>query len=197
MPDPAAFARLVPGFDFLQGLVSGAGKALPAINQWIAPTLDPAELDKRIKDLRTVQYWLEQNAKLTAATIQALEVQRMTLATLKTMNLPLADIGASMRLPDAPAPEAAPEPAATTKAAPRRKPRAAAPASAPAAAGGADPMAWWGALTQQFGDLAAKALQDLPGAGTKSRAAAKAPAAEARTTKAPAARKAPARKARQ
>jgi hypothetical protein len=31
-----------------------------------------------------VQFWLEQNARMLATTIQALEVQRMTLSTLQT-----------------------------------------------------------------------------------------------------------------
>jgi len=82
------FARMVPGFDFLQGLMKGAGASLPGMSQWIAPTLDADEVDKRIQELRTVQFWLEQNARMLAATIQALEVQRMTLATLRTMNVP-------------------------------------------------------------------------------------------------------------
>ena len=85
MSDDSAFGKLVPGFDFLQSLVKNAGSALPGIGQWVAPTLDPAELDKRIGELRTVQYWLEQNARMLAATIQALEVQRMTLSTLTSM----------------------------------------------------------------------------------------------------------------
>ena len=68
------FASMVPGFDFLQGLVKNAGSALPHMGQWVAPTLDPEELDKRIEELRTVQFWLEQNARMLAATIQALEV---------------------------------------------------------------------------------------------------------------------------
>nr|MDQ2736357.1 hypothetical protein [Pseudomonadota bacterium] len=80
MNDANGFAKLVPGFDFLQNLVKNAGSALPGIGQWVAPTLDPAELEKRISELRTVQFWLEQNAKMLATTIQALEVQRMTLA---------------------------------------------------------------------------------------------------------------------
>ena len=88
----AAFGSMLPGFDFMQGLVKNAGAALPGINQWIAPTLDPEELDKRIKELKTVQFWLEQNARLLATTIQALEVQRMTLSTLKTMNVSLGDL---------------------------------------------------------------------------------------------------------
>ena len=77
-------AKLVPGFEFLQGLVKNAGSALPGIGQWVAPTLDPEELHKRIEELRTVQFWLEQNARMLGTTIQAMEVQRMTLSTLKT-----------------------------------------------------------------------------------------------------------------
>ena len=87
MSDAASFTKLVPGFDFLQGLVKNAGAALPNIGQWVAPTLNPEELEKRIDELRTVQFWLEQNAKMLGATIQALEVQRMTLSTLKTICL--------------------------------------------------------------------------------------------------------------
>ena len=63
-----AFAKFVPGFDFLQGLVKNAGQTLPSIGQWVAPTLDPQELDKRIGELRTVQFWLEQNARMIATT---------------------------------------------------------------------------------------------------------------------------------
>ena len=44
-------ARMVPGFDFLQSLIKGAGAAVPGMGQWIAPTLDPEELDKRIGEL--------------------------------------------------------------------------------------------------------------------------------------------------
>jgi hypothetical protein len=141
---PPDFAKMVPGFDFLQGLVKNAGSVLPNIGQWVAPTLDPAELDKRIDELRTVQFWLEQNARMLAATIQALEVQRMTLSTLKTMNVQVADLQASMR---------APMPASAAAEAP--------PPAAPAA-GLVDPTQWWNALTQQFTQLAANALKDNP-----------------------------------
>ncbi len=162
MTDPtSAFAKMVPGFDFLQGLVKNAGAAMPGVGQWIAPTLDPEELDKRINDLRTVQFWLEQNARMLGATIQALEVQRMTLSTLKTMNVSFGDLTESLkiRMPaqvrepvdQAPAPAPAPEPA------PAPAPAAAAPE---VPAGVIDPMQWWGALTQQFTQLAANAMQD-------------------------------------
>lgn len=159
MADPAAFAKLVPGFDFLQGLVKNAGSTLPGMSQWIAPTLDPEEIEKRIRDLRTVQFWLEQNAKMIGATIQALEVQRMTLSTLKSMNLPLDAVRESLQIRPAeePAPAPAPKPAP-------RPARAAPAAPASGAAPAVDPMQWWGALTQQFSELAAKTLQDLPAA---------------------------------
>jgi hypothetical protein len=190
------FGKLVPGFEFLQGLASNAGSALPGLGQWIAPTLNPDELEKRISELRTVQFWLEQNARLLATTVQALEVQRMTLATLRSMNVPMAPLHESLQArPRADAP-AAPE-------APRPKP--AAPAGA-ADAAMVDPMQWWGALTHQFTELAASAMKeampegrpaapgkpaaaqggsdDSPAAGA--RAPAKAAAAPARAAPAPA-----------
>ena len=162
MADPAAFAKLVPGFDFLQGLIKGAGASLPGMGQWIAPSLDPEELEKRINDLRTVQFWLEQNAKLLGATIQALEVQRMTLATLKTMNVPVDAMRESMKMATREAPAApAPAPAPAPSPAPAASAKDAAGSTAPAAPG-VDPMQWWNALTQQFGELAANAIKDLP-----------------------------------
>jgi hypothetical protein len=156
----AGFTKLVPGFDFLQGLVKNAGAALPNMGQWIAPTLNPEELEKRIEELRTVQFWLEQNARMLGATIQALEVQRMTLSTLKTMNVQMTDLRDAMKIrppsdeaeEEADAPAVAPKPAAKKSTA-RKTPSAAAP-------GPVDPMQWWGALTKQFTTLAAGAMKD-------------------------------------
>jgi hypothetical protein len=159
----AAFGKLVPGFDFLQGLVKNAGAALPSIGQWVAPTLNPEELEKRIEELRTVQFWLEQNARMLGATIQALEVQRMTLSTLKTMNVQMTDLRHSMKLPEpamaAPAAAVAPR---------KRGARTQAPAEATAPAGVVDPMQWWNALTKQFTQLAAGAMKDSAGAAANS-----------------------------
>jgi hypothetical protein len=160
MADTAAFTKLVPGFDFLQGLVKNAGSALPSIGQWVAPTLNPEELEKRIEELRTVQFWLEQNARMLGATIQALEVQRMTLSTLKTMNVQMTDLRESLKIKDpADAPAADAAPAAAQKSPARKSGRATAAAAA-APAGVVDPMQWWGALTKQFTQLAATAMKD-------------------------------------
>ena len=213
----AAFGSMLPGFDFMQGLVKNAGAALPGMNQWITPTLDPEELDKRIQELKTVQFWLEQNARLLGASIQALEVQRMTLSTLKTMNVSLGDLAESLkaRVPSAapaPAPEPAPDttpalnpfrmfmppaaaaavaeapaaaPAVPEVAAPATAPAAAAPASAApdaAAPGLVDPMQWWSALTQQFTELATKAVQDGAAAAAAQAAASAAAGTSAQAT---------------
>ena len=156
-----AFTKLVPGFDFLQGLVQNAGSALPNIGQWVAPTLDPEELAKRIEELRTVQFWLEQNARMLGATIQALEVQRMTLSTLKTMNVQMSDLRDSMKLRPPEEPRAAAAPAKSSP----RKPKAA-PVEHPP--GVVDPTQWWGALTKQFTQLAAGAMKDSTGGAADS-----------------------------
>ena len=164
MSDAPAFTKLVPGFDFLQGLVKNAGSALPNIGQWVAPTLNPEELEKRIEELRTVQFWLEQNARMLGATIQALEVQRMTLSTLKTMNVQMDDLRESLKIrvprssdaaeAAAPSPASASRPAA--KAARKTAPKKAEASETPPV----DPMQWWGALTKQFTQLAASAMKD-------------------------------------
>ena len=168
MTDPTtAFAKFMPGFDFMQSLVKGAGAAMPGMGQWVAPTLDPEALEKRIEELRTVQFWLEQNARLLGATVQALEVQRMTLSTLKTMNVSFGDLTESLKIKPSAAPAAATAFATAPAPAPApAKPEANAPASGvPASV--VDPMQWWGALTQQFSELASKAMQD--GAGGAAR----------------------------
>lgn len=154
-----SFGKLMPGFGLFEQWAKGAGAAMPSMGQWVAPTLDPAELDKRIQDLRTVQFWLEQNARMIAMTVQALEVQRMTLDTLKSMNVPAEALRESLkaRVPEPPSAPAAAEGAAD----PGSESGAPEDAATGATAGAAiDPMRWWGSLTKQFTDLAANTLQD-------------------------------------
>ena len=89
------FGKFVPGFDFLQSLAKGASSGIPQMPQlsnWVAPTLSVEELEKRIDELKAVQFWLEQNSRALTATIQALEVQKMTLATLQGMNMSMGDV---------------------------------------------------------------------------------------------------------
>ncbi|MGJ7545532.1 PhaM family polyhydroxyalkanoate granule multifunctional regulatory protein [Variovorax sp. LT1R16] len=193
---PFAFSQFVPGFDFLKGLAgnaaSGGGTAtgMPSLSNWVAPTLSVEELEKRIQELKTVQYWLEQNGHALKATIQALEVQKMTLSTLRGMNVQMEDLAKVFTRPAATATESAvasPSPAP----APEPAPAPAAEATdekASAAPGVVDPLQWWNALTQQFQQIASTAMQEaahakMPGATPTQPHAAK-----------PATRKAPARK---
>ncbi|MEJ1129950.1 PhaM family polyhydroxyalkanoate granule multifunctional regulatory protein [Variovorax sp. CCNWLW225] len=201
---PFDFSQFVPGFDFLKNLAGGAaagsgaatsaGPGLPSLASWVAPTLSVEEVDKRIQELKTVQYWLEQNGHALKATIQALEVQKMTLSTLRGMNVRMEDIASAFTKQAAPAapvaaPPAEPEPqveAEEETPAPAKKARSK-PASAASASGGdggvIDPMQWWGSLTEQFQQIATSALHDA--AQIKVPAPAAAPAASK-----PAARKA-------
>lgn len=178
MTNPAGFdfTKFVPGFDFLKNLTPGGGaSAASAAQGWVAPTLDPEELDKRIQELKTVQFWLEQNSKAVGATIQALEVQRMTLNTLKGMNMSFSDLAESLKVkPDAaPAPTPtysftqAVEPAPAAPAEPEVSPKVSKAKSAPRktsskkATAGVDPSHWWGALTDQFQHIATHAMNDM------------------------------------
>jgi hypothetical protein len=101
MSDPSAFGfgQFVPGFDFLQNLSKTASPAqaaaagsMPGIGNWVAPTLSIEDIDKRIQELKSVLFWLEQNTTALKATIQAMEVQKMTLTTLQSMNVSMADL---------------------------------------------------------------------------------------------------------
>src|SRR5437868_13401786 len=95
------FGKFVPGFDFLQNLAKNASQTipqLPNLANWVAPTLNVEELDKRLEELKAVHFWLDQNSKALGATIQALEVQKMTLATLKGMNFNMGDVANALKL---------------------------------------------------------------------------------------------------
>ncbi|RUR67423.1 hypothetical protein EJP67_10150 [Variovorax guangxiensis] len=189
---PFDFSQFVPGFDFLKNLAGGAASGsgsvpgIPSLASWVAPTLSVEEVDKRIQELKTVQYWLEQNGHALKATIQALEVQKMTLSTLRGMNVRMEDIASAFTrqataaaavvtpapakaapepepedIEDEEAPEEEVEEAAPPPKKASRKPAASrAKAAAAEGAGVVDPMQWWGSLTEQFQQIASTALQD-------------------------------------
>jgi hypothetical protein len=173
----AGFGKFVPGFDFLQNLAKGATQNIPQmpnLANWIAPSLNVEELEKRIDELKTVHFWLEQNSKALGATIQALEVQKMTLATLKGMNFNIGDMANALKLKAADTvysgvqrvtdkaaatAQSISEAASDAQAVAKKVGKAAKPA-ATAAAGMIDPMQLWGSLTQQFQQIAASAMKD-------------------------------------
>jgi hypothetical protein len=166
-----SFDHFLPGFDFLKKFAqANPAASMPSASQWVTPTLDPEELDKRIQELKSVQFWLDQNAKALSATIQAMEVQRMTLSTLQSMNVGMADVAAAMT---------GQAPASSTKQAAKEAPPM------------VDPMQWWGAISQQFQSIAAQAVNDMQ----QHAAHMQAPAPAARPAARPAAKKAATKKA--
>jgi hypothetical protein len=210
MSDASAFGfgKFVPGFDFLQNLsktaaqatpAAGAG-AVPGMASWVAPTLSVEEIDKRIQELKSVLFWLEQNTTALKATIQAMEVQKMTLSTLQSMNVSMADLAKAFTAkPPAAAEAAAPQAAPSPAPEPVKQEPAPEEAKEPAAESNAkpavDPMQWWGALTQQFQDIAAAAVKDVAAEAMKAGMTAKGASTTASAKKAQAAKKAPAKKA--
>ena len=172
----SGFGKFVPGFDFLQTLAKGATQNIPQmpnLANWIAPTLNLEELEKRIDELKTVHFWLEQNSKALGATVQALEVQKMTLATLKGMNFNMGDVANALKLKAADSVASGVQRMTDTAASTAKTisdvasgagsvaksvRKAATPASG--VGGLIDPMQLWGSLTQQFQQIAAGAMKD-------------------------------------
>jgi hypothetical protein len=209
MSDTSAFGfgKFVPGFDFLQNLgqaanpgAKGSPQGMPNMASWVAPTLSVEELDKRIQELKTVQFWLEQNTNALKATIQALEVQKMTLSTLQGMNVNMSELAKAFtaKMPDLQPKDAA----KSTDTAGSSSDQAQASAQGPAQGPAVDPMQWWGSLTQQFQniaaaavkDVAAKAMKDGPKANKKRAATGKTPKPRSSSTRSSTARSSRAKK---
>lgn len=167
----------LPGIPSPGNLAQMATRLPQTLPNMIAPTLDVNELDKRIADLRAVEQWLQINTAMLRTTIQSLEVQRATIATLKQVSGAVLSpvIGkpesAASSVAAAPAPSAAPPSAAPPRRAAKRG-RPAPPPNAPKASEAPlNPAAWWNTLQDQFTKIAAAAT-----AGAESgAAAAKAP----------------------
>ena len=140
-------------FEFVKNM--WGGMKMPGM---VMPTMSVDDINKQISDLKAVESWLTLNMNMLRGTIQALEVQSATLATLQAMS---ANMNAMMQ---------------TTKPETAEKadfvspfsfsPPAAEPASAPAADAApqsqsadpatgmappfANPAIWWNMLQDQF-----------------------------------------------
>ncbi len=182
----AGFGKFVPGFDFLQNLAKSAAAGasssipqMPNLSSWVAPSLNVEDLEKRIEELKAVHFWLDQNSKALGATIQALEVQKMTLATLKGMNFNLSDVANAFKLKAADSvvssvqkvtekaastaksiTGAASDMASSVSNAAKRGKAGKSDKPASAFGGLVDPMQLWGSLTQQFQQIAAGAMKE-------------------------------------
>jgi hypothetical protein len=177
MSDTSAFGfgQFVPGFDFLQNLSKNAAQAQPAaaagmpgMASWVAPTLSIEDIDKRIQELKSVLFWLEQNTTALKATIQAMEVQKMTLTTLQSMNVNMADLAKAFtaKPPSAPS-DASASSSSSSSAAPESTPAAPKPslftpkpAAAPVAPEPAQPQTPSAAAAQDTPQASSDATAD-------------------------------------
>lgn len=157
----------LPGMANAGQMASMAMRLPQQLPSMVAPTFDIDELDRRIADLRAVEQWLELNGSMLRTTIQTLEVQRATIATLKgisgAMLAPLGKAGqrsgSSPLVP--PAPAAMPTaPTGAPASEPRKARKKSKPKAQPAtsvADAPLNPTAWWNTLQDQFTRIAATA----------------------------------------
>ena len=81
------------------------------------PGLDVDELEKRIKDLKSVENWLNLNLNILKSTIQGLEVQHATMMALKSFGDAVSAAGSAASSTSAPKEESKTK---TTSAKPRK-----------------------------------------------------------------------------
>ncbi|MGU7771398.1 PhaM family polyhydroxyalkanoate granule multifunctional regulatory protein [Burkholderia sp. MR1-5-21] len=145
----------------IPGAAHGLPPSLSSMSDMMAPLTNVEELDKRITDLRAVEQWLKLNLGMLQSAIQALEVQRATLATLRAFG---TFAQSSMSAAEDAAVAAAKAAASPLGDAPQAEPEASsADADAAAQNQAFDPAGWWNLLQTQFNQLASLAMTQ-PGA---------------------------------
>jgi len=177
MPHIPGAGVMTDTLDFVKNL--WGSMSVPGLT---APTLSVEELDKKINDLKAVEAWLNLNMSMLRGSIQALEVQRGTIATLKSVGASLAaavNTGANdksifesnpyasaffhhARQPDkaaASTPSWPPAPAPVQQAAPKAPDAQPSPKPVPdAAAQMPNPAVWWNLLQDQFKQAVSTAM---------------------------------------
>lgn len=177
----------MPTLPTASGVTQFAQRLPQALPSMIAPTLDVDELDRRIADLRAVEQWLDLNMSMLRTAIQSLEVQRNTIATLKSFGGAMLSASAAAAATPAPGSSDAAAAAAMQAAAARKQAAELAAATAAAAAAARaeeqpaapaaqapdadalalNPVAWWSSLQQQFGKIAASAAAEMQAAARR------------------------------
>jgi hypothetical protein len=172
---PKQPASPIPGMtdtlEFVKNLWGGMN--VPGAGGIAGAPLSTDDLDKRIADLKAVETWLNMNTTMLRATIQTLEVQRGTIATIKSMGATMAQaMGQGGAQPNMAAPFAqffAPPGAAPADAAPQPRQQAqaqpgtqdsgqAAGAQPPPAVDMPAALAWWNLLQDQFKQAVSSAM---------------------------------------
>ncbi|MFA8323903.1 PhaM family polyhydroxyalkanoate granule multifunctional regulatory protein [Burkholderia ubonensis] len=174
--------RMTPfgGMGAFPGATHGLPPSLSGMSDMMAPLASVEELDKRITDLRAVEQWLKLNLGMLQSAIQAMEVQRATLATLRAFGAFAQTSMSAAEDAAVAAAKAAATPLGDTQQAAPEGAQADAPPEGESAAQNAafDPAGWWNLLQTQFNQLASLAMTQ-PGAQPAAPDAPAAPAASA------------------
>ncbi|AOI71638.1 PhaM family polyhydroxyalkanoate granule multifunctional regulatory protein [Burkholderia ubonensis] len=174
--------RMTPfgGMGAFPGAAHGLPPSLSGMSDMMAPLASVEELDKRITDLRAVEQWLKLNLGMLQSAIQAMEVQRATLATLRAFGAFAQTSMSAAEDAAVAAAKAAATPLGDTQQAAPEGAQADAPPEGESAAQNAafDPAGWWNLLQTQFNQLASLAMTQ-PGAQPAAPDAPAAPAASA------------------
>jgi hypothetical protein len=171
MPHIPGAAVMTDTLDFVKSLWGSMGVPGIGIPGIAAPTLSMDDLDKKISELKAVESWLNLNATMLRSSIQALEVQRGTIAALKSMGQSLAaavqqpphhDPFANVGKPKEAKPAEAVKPEAKPDAKPAADGKPAGDAASAAANQIANPAAWWNLLQEQFTQAVNTAMATEP-----------------------------------
>ena len=178
MTDTLEFVKNLWGGRNIPGAVPGMS-AMPGMP---GAGLSVEDLDKKIADLKAVESWLNLNMGMLRGSIQALEIQRGTLVTLKAMGdsmvqamsqtgaasesamAPFSQFFAQAAQAAVPSATARPEAPAATPASPGQagaapdQPAAQAPGTDAQGAAMPAAVAWWNLLQEQFRQAVASAM---------------------------------------
>ncbi|RJG07773.1 hypothetical protein D3870_01985 [Noviherbaspirillum cavernae] len=176
MPNVPGMGAMTDSLEFVKSLWGGMGipgTNLPAggmsMPGMVIPTLSVEEIRKKIADLRAVESWLDLNMNMLRTTIQALEVQAATIATLQTMGEALnATVQASANAAAGVMPKPAQAPAAASARSEHKTAHKTSTSHEPSSKDEADaatltaPLvnaaAWWNLLQDQFKQAVANAM---------------------------------------
>lgn len=179
MPNLPGFDVMADTLEFVKNMWGGMQGAT-GIPGMPMPMLSLEEINKQIADLKAVESWLNVNMSMLRGTIQALEVQSATIASLHAMG---ATFGAEMKPHAASASTSANAPNTRASAPPADTPSQ---PSVPAVdinqlnvnAAADATAAWWNALQTQFNQAVNSVMADDPSARQKQTTSAK-PASDA------------------
>lgn len=72
-------------FEFMQKMWNPMSFPIPGM---LTPTVDPAEIEKKIAELKSVENWLTMNVGFVQMTVKTLEMQKAALESLQAAAKP-------------------------------------------------------------------------------------------------------------